>query len=319
VEIAAGGHAEAEDTEVTLEPEARAAMSIASEPAPQEAPSPARASARPPAPTQEDISEPPPPVDDEEEGPPSAPRLREGLAASEPDEDQEQEFQEDEGPLKTPPPESGRQHVAAQVAAPADESDDVDISITVTDTEDEPSPPPIEASATEPPLPESGRAASTTAEMGLDMGEPPPRLAFVSEPEIELHVRGRTGRAPSEAPPPPESGPSSAVVPVPAAEARSPSSRPPAAAPSSRPPPPVAVPVPEPVPAARPPSTPPPVRIMAQPGPEAALAAPVEVWASTHAPHALRGQVASFVGQNVSFVPKSFGELLDASLLLGES
>jgi hypothetical protein len=28
--------------------------------------------------------------------------------------------------------------------------------------------------------------------------------------------------------------------------------------------------------------------------------------------------VASFVGQNASFAPKSFGELLDASLQLGE-
>jgi hypothetical protein len=58
---------------------------------------------------------------------------------------------------------------------------------------------------------------------------------------------------------------------------------------------------------------------MAQPGPESSLAAPVEVWASTHAPQALRGHVASFVGQNVSFTPRSFGELLDASMKLGES
>jgi hypothetical protein len=55
---------------------------------------------------------------------------------------------------------------------------------------------------------------------------------------------------------------------------------------------------------------------MAQP--DATTAAPVEVWASTLAPRELRGQVASFVGQNVSFAPKSFGELLDASLALGE-
>ncbi len=56
---------------------------------------------------------------------------------------------------------------------------------------------------------------------------------------------------------------------------------------------------------------------MAQP--DAAMAAPVEVWASTHASPAMRAQVAAFVGQNVSFAPKSFGELLDASLSLGES
>jgi len=46
---------------------------------------------------------------------------------------------------------------------------------------------------------------------------------------------------------------------------------------------------------------------------------PVEVWASTHAPSDIRGQVATFVGQNATFAPKSFGELLDASLALGES
>src|SRR5262249_8014245 len=141
---------EGPDTEVTLEAEAREAVARAPEPAPQEAPVPTRASARPPAPTQEDISEPPAPMEDEEEGPPSAPRLREGLAASEADEDQEQEFQDDEAPLKTPPPESGRQHVAAQVAAPPDESEDVGISITVTDTEEEQASAPIEAAASEP-------------------------------------------------------------------------------------------------------------------------------------------------------------------------
>jgi hypothetical protein len=205
-------------------------------------------------------------MEDEEEGPPSAPRLREGLAASaESDEAEEQGFQEDEGPLKTPPPESGRQHVAAQVAAPAESSDDsdMDISITVTETETELTPA-IEAAASEPPAPEPVRA-------------------------------------PRDAPPPLEAAPSSAVIPLPAHEARPPSSRPPPAQ------------------EARPPSTPPPVRIMAQPGPAAPMAAPVEVWASTHAPQALRGHVASFVGQNVSFVPRSFGELLDASLKLGES
>jgi hypothetical protein len=58
---------------------------------------------------------------------------------------------------------------------------------------------------------------------------------------------------------------------------------------------------------------------MAQPAAETSGAAPVEVWASTHAPPALRGNVATFVGQNATFAPKSFGELVDASLELGES
>jgi hypothetical protein len=59
---------------------------------------------------------------------------------------------------------------------------------------------------------------------------------------------------------------------------------------------------------------------MAQPAPlpSGAPPAPVEVWASIHAAPSLRGQVASFVGQNASFTPRSFGELVDASLELGK-
>jgi hypothetical protein len=45
---------------------------------------------------------------------------------------------------------------------------------------------------------------------------------------------------------------------------------------------------------------------------------PVEVWASTFIPAALRGQVASFVGQNANFESKTFGELVRASIALGE-
>jgi hypothetical protein len=56
----------------------------------------------------------------------------------------------------------------------------------------------------------------------------------------------------------------------------------------------------------------------AVPHPSSAPVAPVEIWASTHAAPSLRGQVASFVGQNASFTPKSFGELVDASLDLGK-
>jgi hypothetical protein len=59
---------------------------------------------------------------------------------------------------------------------------------------------------------------------------------------------------------------------------------------------------------------------MAQPLGEAAgkPLPPVEVWASTFTPAALRGQVASFVGQNANFEPKTFGELVRASIALGE-
>jgi hypothetical protein len=45
---------------------------------------------------------------------------------------------------------------------------------------------------------------------------------------------------------------------------------------------------------------------------------PVEVWASSVTPAALRGEIATFVGQNANFEPKSFGEWVRASLALGE-
>jgi hypothetical protein len=45
---------------------------------------------------------------------------------------------------------------------------------------------------------------------------------------------------------------------------------------------------------------------------------PVEVWASTFAPPALHGQIANFVSRNANFDPKTFGELLRASIALGE-
>jgi hypothetical protein len=253
-------------------------------------------------------------ADEEEEGPSSAPRLREGLAAAADDEqDAEQDFQEDEAPIKTPPPESGRQHVAAQVAPPpeADASDELEMDISITVAETTPSP--IEAAASEPPPPDSVRAPTVAADLGL---EPMPRLAFVSEPEIELHI-GPKARPPSERPPAvvtkSEPAPASAVVPLPAAEAKAPAASPPARAEATRTSP---VSIEEPARPA-PPSAPPPVRLMAQP--DAVTAAPVEVWASTHAPRDLKGQVANFVGQNVSFAPKSFGDLLDASLSLGDS
>ena len=45
---------------------------------------------------------------------------------------------------------------------------------------------------------------------------------------------------------------------------------------------------------------------------------PVEIWASTFTPAALRGEIATFVGQNANFEPKSFSELVRASIALGE-
>jgi hypothetical protein len=64
----------------------------------------------------------------------------------------------------------------------------------------------------------------------------------------------------------------------------------------------------------------PPVRLMVQPLADASgkPLPPVEVWASTFAPGALRGEIAAFVGHNANFEPKTFGELVRASLALGE-
>jgi hypothetical protein len=44
---------------------------------------------------------------------------------------------------------------------------------------------------------------------------------------------------------------------------------------------------------------------------------PVEVWASTFTP-ALKGEVATFVRHNADAEPKTFGELVRASVALGE-
>ncbi len=223
--------------------------------------------------------------DDDDDGPPSAPRLREGIVEAAADDEPDQDFPEDEVPIKTPPPESGRQHVAA-VVSQSEDADELEAEIAITVTEESPSPPP--AGVSEPP-PVSSSVREPLPHVEIESRDGPmPRLAFVSEPEIELHV-SRPPTAPS--PPPSPSAP-------PPVEAKAPSA----------PPPPL-------------PSAPPPVRLMAQPSADAGgpAPAPVEVWASTHVPSSLRAQVASFVGHNATFAPRSFGELLDASLGLGES
>jgi len=273
---------------------------IAESPSTSDVPTDVRGVSVPPR--DELASEPPGPEPDEEEGPPSAPRLREGISApderieDEEAEAREQEFQEDEGPLKTPPPESGRQHVAAPAASAADASDELEIDISVTE------------------------------------GEAPVRpIALVSEPEINLHVQPQASPVapPSAAAAEPQSELGSASAggepdrpltkPSAGGEPDRPLTKPSAGGEPDRPLTKPSV-VPLPVAEHPPASSPPPVRLMAQAPAQAegATAAPVEVWASTHLPSALRGQVASFVGQNATFAPKSFGELLDASLQLGE-
>jgi hypothetical protein len=211
------------------------------------------------------------------------------------EEDTEQDFQDDEGPIKTPPPESGRQHVASPVP-PSESSDELEVDISITVTEAEVAPPPSSPPMESEP-PESSRQPLPLPEQTLDLPDGPmPRLAFVSEPEIDLHVRLPVPAPPAAASAPPVSHlsePPTGKRPIVEPEVRS------APAPSS---------------------VPPPVRLMAQPTVAAARSGPpVEVWASIHAPASLRGQVATFVGQNATFTPKSFGELLEASLELGES
>jgi hypothetical protein len=292
------------------------------------------------------ISEPgPPSVPDEEEGPPSAPRLRETqedeIAA------EEREIDEEEPQLKTPPPESGRQHVTPGPSPAVSEPDD-DISITVTMEESE-----VPPSVSEP----SAEPMSAPARHEIpEVSGPQPRLALVSEPEIELH--GMTPLASVVEPATP-------VKPIPAADPRLAATSPirpqdvdlavpvaaaapviPSAAPSGIRPTTAQPPVAPPAPPAPPPAplsrtapsagvadtrpsagTPasgepaaPPMRMMTQPLADVSgkPLPPVEVWASTFTPAALRGQVASFVGHNANFEPKTFGELVRATIALGD-
>jgi hypothetical protein len=259
---------------------------------------------------------------------------------------EERDLDEEEPQLKTPPPESGRQHVTPGPGAAVPEPDE-DISITVTMEESEVPPSVAEPEPPSAPMPMS---AGVRHEIP-DMSGPQPRLALVSEPEIELHGMTPISHV---------AEPATAVKPIPGLE---PSARP-AASSSFRPQDvelAVAVPTAPPViptvvpsgirPTAQPPPAPPapvlsrtapsavdtrpsagfaapagheapspPVRLMAQPlgGASGKPLAPVEVWASTFTPAELRGHVATFVGHNANFEPKTFGELVRASIALGD-
>jgi len=297
-------------------------------------------------------SVPPPGAEEIEEGPPSAPRLREAQV-DEPALDAEAAEQEPD--VTEPPPESGRQQVAQAVTADDADALDMDIAVTVSDSTPPPPPAPAPVASSAPVV------EMAAAPLSPEVPGPQPRLALVSEPEINLHTPPATPPPPvppapalpviEEAPPPPaieppqpasdrlDLVPESCLIPPATAPIRedvdlaeevelavsvpdqpspapqpvaasAPAERPISEAPPSEPglpaistPPPVLAPVP--------------VRLMAQPSP-APSAHPLEVWASTHAAPSLRGQVASFVGQNVSFAPKSFGEIVDASLELGK-
>ena len=255
-----------------------------------------------------------------EEGPPSAPRLRE--VAEEEVAAEEREIEEEEPQLKTPPPESGKQHVTPSPAAASEPDDDISITVTMEESEVPPS-----------------VSTPSTPDVAISASAPPQRLALVSEPEIELHgmtplsgpiepsfpsavpsgVRPVSPAAPPAAPPQPPVAP--AAVP-PAAFGRPgsvPDTQPSvSAAPQPAAPPPSAAKESAPTPPAAPPA--PPVRLMAQPLADASgkPPPPVEVWSSTFAPAALKGQVASFVGHNANFEPKTFGELVRATIALGE-
>jgi hypothetical protein len=265
-----------------------------------------------------------------DEGPPSAPRLRE--VSDEEVAAEDRDVDEEEPQLKTPPPESGKQHVTPSPAAVASESDD-DISITVTMEESE-----VPPSVTTPSTPDVAVSASAHTEIA-EVSAPQPRLALVSEPEIELH--GMTPLSGSVEPVSPPSVPiamPSGVRPVPPAAAPPAPPAAPLAPPAAAPPiPPAAFGRPGSVPDTQPsvsappqaaapapvaPQTPaaPPVRLMAEPLPDASgkPQPPVEVWSSTFAPAALKGQVASFVGHNANFEPKTFGEFVRASIALGD-
>jgi hypothetical protein len=292
---------------------------------------------------------PPSASDDEaDEGPPSAPRLRE--VPEDETAAEERDIDEEEPQLKTPPPESGRQHVTPGPAPTISEPDE-DISITVTMEESDV--PPSVAPAAEPTS--TPMSAGSRHEIP-DLSGPQPRLALVSEPEIQLHgmtplssvsepvnpvkpFTETSARAAASPPLRPQDVELAVPVPSPAfSSVVSPPAIPPATPSEVRPSaqPPLAPPAPSlsrtapsatdtrPSPTAATPSESaalsPPVRMMAQVLPDASgqPLPPVEVWASTFTPAALRGQVASFVGHNANFEPKTFDELLRASIALGQ-
>jgi hypothetical protein len=121
------------------------------------------------------------PGEEEDEGPPSAPRLREAPeieVSTEEDDAADEQVEERETLLKTPPPESGRQHVTPgpSIAVTGADAEEDDGSITVTMEESEVPP------SVAPPTPEVSIPISAGRADDL-----PPRLALVSEPEIELH------------------------------------------------------------------------------------------------------------------------------------
>jgi hypothetical protein len=242
-----------------------------------------------------------------EEGPPSAPRLREDIDQQEDEAIAEEHEVEEEPQLKTPPPESGRQHVTPGPAATVSEPDE-DISITVSMEESE-EPPAVSPAPSEVAIPLSASRADISEQ---------PRLALVSEPEIELH--GMTPMAAMAQPiVPAKPSPVSQPGAFPAPGATHPLAKTAQSAiADTKPSASVAVSA-SPIIEAPPPT--PPVRIMAQQLGDASSGkplAPVEVWASSFAPAALRGEIASFVGKNANFEPKSFGELVRASIALGE-
>ena len=268
----------------------------------------------------------------EDEAPPSAPRLREVPEEEMPAE--ERDSDEEEPVLKTPPPESGRQHVTPGPTATITEPDE-DISITVSMEESEVPPSVSEREAGGAAMPMS---ASARQEMP-EVSGPQPRLALVSEPEIELHgMTPMSSVAEPAAPVKPRRQDVDLAVSVPSTAPVLPSAVPSGVRPTAQPPaaaqPPPAPPAP---PFARtapsladtrpsagaPPvesAASPPVRLMAQPLADASgkPLPPVEVWASTFSPAVLRGQVATFVGQNANFEPRTFGELVRASIALGD-
>jgi len=264
---------------------------------------------------------------------------------------EERDTDEEEPQLKTPPPESGRQHVTPSPGAIVSEPDE-DISITVTMEESEVPP---SVSEPEPPSAPMPMGASVRHEVP-DMSGPQPRLALVSEPEIELHgmtpishiAEPATPVKPIPVPEPSARPAASSpfrpqdvdlAVPVPSVPPVIPSAVPSGIRPTAQPPPGPPPPTP-PAPVlsrtapsavdtrpsagsavpAEPAAPSPPVRLMAQPLDEASgkPLPPVEVWASTFTPAALRGHVASFVGHNANFEPKTFGELVRASIALGD-
>lgn len=241
---------------------------------------------------------------------------------------------EQDVPLKTPPPESGRQQVAPIEVSPSPPppklepaSDDLEMAIPVSAA-----PPPPPPRAPMPSIEQLGGTidlAAGDSDVALELAAPKPAPMQRSSGEMEAVLPPAVGGGtytPELAPPP------EAVEDLARHDRNVGRSVPPPRLEHTEPGPPVALRPPTHPPTAPPPVAPPPppveVRLVTEPPPPAAPLPPVapapppvavEMAASvTHRSTRAAAEVVAIVGEAKRFAPATFGELLDASLALGK-